>query len=367
MSIEAMKWAQKVAETGQLNTGQAFVLLLLGDHADEAWSCHPSQELLARRSAQTVRSVERHIARLRDLGLVDTESRYGDGRGRIGLRYYLREEALSDLVQDPETRMNTRPDNLSGKSETRMNTRPDNLSGKSETRMNTRPDNLSGKSETRMNTRPDNLSGKSETRMNTRPDNLSGESTHPTISADSPDNRDFADYKDRARTNPQEPSSVRPSVRQSGAVRAETTTDDGRRTDQVIDGGEAVGLVHRGVVLADLVQRVPAAADLGDGQLRSIVDVILARASGPVRKPTAFVARSLASEFEELVAVTRPRPVAVAHAPAASGQVRELRTGEPCQDPDVHVPAYGQAVLADCPHCRLERRAMPRALMEAVD
>ncbi|MFP5199226.1 helix-turn-helix domain-containing protein [Micrococcus luteus] len=93
MSIEAMKWAQKVAETGQLNTGQAFVLLLLGDHADEAWSCHPSQELLARRSAQTVRSVERHIARLRDLGLVDTESRYGDGRGRIGLRYYLREGA----------------------------------------------------------------------------------------------------------------------------------------------------------------------------------------------------------------------------------------------------------------------------------
>ena len=322
MSIEAMKWAQKVAETGQLNTGQAFVLLLLGDHADEAWSCHPSQELLARRSAQTVRSVERHIARLRDLGLVDTESRYGDGRGRIGLRYYLREEALNDLVQDAETRMNTRPDNLSGKS---------------------------------------------ETRMNTRPDNLSGESTHPTISADSPDNHDFADYKDRARTNPQEPSSVRPSVRQSGAVRAETTTDDGRRTDQAIDGGEAAGLVHRGVVLADLVQRVPAAADLGDGQLRSIVDVVLARASGPVRKPTAFVARSLASEFEELVAVTRPRPVAVAQAPAASGQVRELRTGEPCQDPDVHVPAYGQAVLADCPHCRLERRAMPRALVEAVD
>lgn len=307
MSIEAMKWAQKVAETGQLNTGQAFVLLLLGDHADEAWSCHPSQELLARRSAQTVRSVERHIARLRDLGLVDTESRYGDGRGRIGLRYYLREEALNDLVQDAETRMNTRPDNLSG------------------------------------------------------------ESTHPTISADSPDNHDFADYKDRARTNPQEPSSVRPSVRQSGAVRAETTTDDGRRTDQVIDGGEGVGLVHRGVVLADLVQRVPAAADLGDGQLRSIVDVVLARASGPVRKPTAFVARSLASEFEELVAVTRPRPVAVTQAPAASGQVRELRTGEPCQDPDVHIPAYGQAVLADCPHCRLERRAMPRALMEAVD
>ncbi|MGW3878552.1 helix-turn-helix domain-containing protein, partial [Micrococcus luteus] len=222
----------------------------------------------------------------------------------------------------------------------------------------------------RLTERPDRMKGAAHNpanRMDSRPDNLSPNSELGDNLTELGDNRDFADYKDRARTNPQEPSSVRPSVRQSGAVRAETTTDDGRRTDQAIDGGEGVGLVHRGVVLADLVQRVPAAADLGDGQLRSIVDVVLARASGPVRKPTAFVARSLASEFEELVAVTRPRPVAVAQTPAAPGQVRELRTGEPCQDPDVHVPAYGQAVLADCPHCRLERRAMLRALVEAVE
>ena len=325
MSIEAMKWAQKVAETGQLNTGQAFVLLLLGDHADESWSCFPSQELLARGTAQSVRSVQRQIDQLEQLGLISVKAVYGgSGReGRTGSRYQLHPEALEGIV--------------GGGADTRMSSRPDNLSPNPANRMDSRPDNLSPNSEL-----CDNLT-------------------------ELGDNRDFADYKDRARTNPQEPSSVRPSVRQSGAVRAETTTDDGRRTDQVIDGGEGVGLVHRGVVLADLVQRVPAAADLGDGQLRSIVDVVLARASGPVRKPTAFVARSLASEFEELVAVTRPRPVAVAQAPAASGQVRELRTGEPCQDPDVHVPAYGQAVLADCPHCRLERRAMPRALVEAVE
>ena len=310
MTIEAIIWARRVTETGVLKTGQAFVLMLLGDHADESWSCFPSQELLARGTAQSVRSVQRQIDQLEQLGLISVKAVYGgSGReGRTGSRYQLHPEALEGIV--------------GGGAETRMSSRPDNLSPNSEL--------------------GDNLT-------------------------ELGDNHDFADYKDRARTNPQEPSSVRPSVRQSGAVRAETTTDDGRRTDQVIDGGEGVGLVHRGVVLADLVQRVPAAADLGDGQLRSIVDVVLARASGPVRKPTAFVARSLASEFEELVAVTRPRPVAVTQAPAASGQVRELRTGEPCQDPDVHIPAYGQAVLADCPHCRLERRAMPRALMEAVD
>ena len=325
MTIEAIIWARRVTETGVLKTGQAFVLMLLGDHADESWSCFPSQELLARGTAQSVRSVQRQIDQLEQLGLISVKAVYGgSGReGRTGSRYQLHPEALEGIV--------------GGGADTRMSSRPDNLSPNSETRMDSRPDNLSPNSEL-----GDNLT-------------------------ELGDNHDFADYKDRARTNPQEPSSVRPSVRQSGAVRAETTTDDGRRTDQAIDGGEGVGLVHRGVVLADLVQRVPAAADLGDGQLRSIVDVVLARASGPVRKPTAFVARSLASEFEELVAVTRPRPVAVTQAPAASGQVRELRTGEPCQDPDVHIPAYGQAVLADCPHCRLERRAMPRALVEAVE
>ncbi|QAV28078.1 helix-turn-helix domain-containing protein [Micrococcus luteus] len=340
MTIEAIIWARRVTETGVLKTGQAFVLMLLGDHADESWSCFPSQELLARGTAQSVRSVQRQIDQLEQLGLISVKAVYGaSGReGRTGSRYQLHPEALEGIVgEGAETRMDSRPDNLSSNSANRMSSRPDNLSSNSANRMDSRPDNLSPNSEL-----GDNLT-------------------------ELGDNRDFADYKDRARTNPQEPSSVRPSVRQSGAVRAETTTDDGRRTDQAIDGGEGVGLVHRGVVLADLVQRVPAAADLGDGQLRSIVDVVLARASGPVRKPTAFVARSLASEFEELVAVTRPRPVAVAQGPAASGQVRELRTGEPCQDPDVHVPAYGQAVLADCPHCRLERRAMPRGLVEAVE
>ena len=152
MSIDAMRWAQQVTETGQLNTGQAFVLLLLGDHADERWSCWPSQELLARRSAQGLRTVERHIQRLKELGLVSTESVYGAGRGRVGLRYRLHEEALETLrVQagDPAIRMIPRPANLSGESGDREITRPANLAGKSETGEITRPANLAGESEAR--------------------------------------------------------------------------------------------------------------------------------------------------------------------------------------------------------------------------
>ncbi|MCV7726494.1 helix-turn-helix domain-containing protein [Micrococcus luteus] len=339
MTIEAIIWARRVTETGVLKTGQAFVLMLLGDHADEAWSCFPSQELLARGTAQSVRSVQRQLDHLEDVGLISVKAVYGgSGReGRTGSRYQLHPEALDQLVNpDREIGMVSRPDNLSPNSGNRMNTRPDNLSPNSGNRMNTRPDNLSSNSEL----------GDNQTELG--------------------DKWVSADYKDRARTNPQEPS-VRPSVRLSGAVRAETTTDDGP-TDQDSEVVQAEGpATHRGVVLADLVQRVPAAGQVEDAQLRSIVDVVLARASGPVRKPTAFVARSLASEFEELVAVTRPRAVtASVPASGSGGSVRVLRVGEPCQDPEVHVGAYGRSVLQDCPHCRLERRAMPRASVEAV-
>ena len=187
MTIEAIIWARRVTETGVLKTGQAFVLMLLGDHADESWSCFPSQELLARGTAQSVRSVQRQIDQLEQLGLISVKAVYGgSGReGRTGSRYQLHPEALEGIV--------------GGGGETRMSSRPDNLSPNSANRMDSRPDNLSPNSEL-----GDNLT-------------------------ELGDNRDFADYKDRARTNPQEPSSVRPSVRQSGAVRAETTTDDGRR------------------------------------------------------------------------------------------------------------------------------------------
>ena len=344
MSVEAMSWARRVAATGALNTGEAFVLLLLADHADEQWSCFPSQERLARDSAQTVRSVERHIKKLRELELVSSESMYGQGRGRIGMRYKLHEERLAALIEPVENRMITRPDNLSGKSENRMITRPDNLSGKS------------------------------ENRMITRPDNLSGESTHPTMTTDSPDNHDIRPYKDRARTNHQEPSVSLSSVRQSGAVRANELDGqtDGQTTGQESEGApvevsaspstapeHSEGVrEHRGVDLDLLCERVPAAAGLDEGQLRLIVQVVLARASGPVRNPVAFVAKSLASEFHELVAITAEH-VKPSVPASAGGQVHQFPAREPvpCTNPD-HA-AYGAAVLQDCPHCRVEAKVAP--------
>nr|WP_298985798.1 helix-turn-helix domain-containing protein [uncultured Micrococcus sp.] len=371
MSIDGMKWAMQVAETGRLNTGQAFVLLLLGDHADERWSCWPSQELLARRSAQGLRTVERHIQSLKELGLVSTESMYGSGRGRVGLRYRLHEEALEALkaeTADPVLRTITRPANLAGESQDREITRPANLAGESQDREITRPANLAGKSETGEITRPANLAGKSETGEITRPANLAGETTHPPLTTDSPANHDLMHIKDRARTNPQENhQSVRQSVNASERPDEATTTDGPTTTDEPV--------VHRGVDLSSLRSLVPSiqAWELPDAQVRRIVDVVLARASGAVQSPTRYVARAMASELGPLVQLTSERPplavVPTMASPAspglAVGAVREMVSGEPCESPDVHVANYGESVLRDCPHCRIERRAMPRVEAQA--
>ena len=146
-----------------------------------------------------------------------------------------------------------------------------------------------------------------------------------------------------------------------------TTTDGPTTTDEPV--------VHRGVDLSSLRSLVPSiqAWELPDAQVRRIVDVILARASGAVQSPTRYVARAMASELGPLVQLTSERPplavVPTMASPAspglAVGAAREMVSGEPCESPDVHVANYGESVLRDCPHCRIERRAMPR--VEAQD
>lgn len=118
---------------------------------------------------------------------------------------------------------------------------------------------------------------------------------------------------------------------------------------------------HRGVDLDALTERVPAAAELDEAQLRLIIQVVLARASGPVRNPLAFVATSMSREFHELVAITAQHvPVQAPPTPSAGGgQVRQFpaRQPVPCTNPD-HT-GYGADVLEDCPHCRIEAKSAP--------
>lgn len=86
MSIQAMTWVWGLEG---LDTSQTMVLLALADAAnDDGFACWPSQETLARKSRMSVRSVKRHIATLRDAGLIDVEMQ-SSTRGRMANLYRL--------------------------------------------------------------------------------------------------------------------------------------------------------------------------------------------------------------------------------------------------------------------------------------
>lgn len=72
MSISAMTWAWGLRDLGQAET---LVLLALADAADDDGLCWPSQAVVARKARISERSVRRHIAFLREAGLVDVETR----------------------------------------------------------------------------------------------------------------------------------------------------------------------------------------------------------------------------------------------------------------------------------------------------
>lgn len=77
MSIKATEWAYQQDIDG---AAAKFVLVALGDFADEAGTCFPGQDLLARRTGQSVESVRRHLRWLEEQGYLQRVRRF-DGRG----------------------------------------------------------------------------------------------------------------------------------------------------------------------------------------------------------------------------------------------------------------------------------------------
>lgn len=111
MSIQAMTWAWGLEA---LDTSQAMVLLALADAAnDDGFACWPSQETLARKSRMSVRSVKRHIATLRDAGLIDVETQ-SSTRGRRANLYRLHVGAEVDLSAVSRQRAKLAPSNSTG-------------------------------------------------------------------------------------------------------------------------------------------------------------------------------------------------------------------------------------------------------------
>ncbi|MBF6672428.1 helix-turn-helix domain-containing protein [Glutamicibacter sp. FBE19] len=85
MSIRALKWAfdQK------LPTIPKFVLVVLGDYADERHSCFPGQKHIAETVGSSESSVRRALKTLEDEGLIIRERRTRENGSRTSDRYVL--------------------------------------------------------------------------------------------------------------------------------------------------------------------------------------------------------------------------------------------------------------------------------------
>lgn len=99
MSVQAMSWALEQSVGGP---GPKTVLLVLANYADADGWCFPGQERIAEESEQGLRTVQRQVALLVKLGLIETETRGRQGGGRTSNRYRL-------LMDEPL------PANLAGK------------------------------------------------------------------------------------------------------------------------------------------------------------------------------------------------------------------------------------------------------------
>src|SRR5699024_4495589 len=133
------------------------------------WACWPSQKTLARETNQSLRTVNSQINRLKNLGLVQVEERRGKGGGRVGLIYYLVEDALDQLLEagrceGPEVATSQKavsedissPEVLNANITSRMNTRHANSAFGSENRENERHANIAFGQQDRNNTRQAN-------------------------------------------------------------------------------------------------------------------------------------------------------------------------------------------------------------------
>lgn len=115
MSNEALAWAWSQPIEGEAK----FLLVALADQSGakedlepHLHTCWPGQERLASMIGRSVRTVERYLKRLEDLGLIRRERRNTSDGWRTSDLYYLNLRASIGGAPDP---VESQPDNVSGR------------------------------------------------------------------------------------------------------------------------------------------------------------------------------------------------------------------------------------------------------------
>lgn len=352
MSIQAINWARQVGATGVLRAPEILVLWQLADMADEAWSCWPSQSSLARDTNQSLRTINVQIGRLKTLGLLRVESRHGPGGGRIGMRYYLQEEALVTLSEaaEEEATIETQASENNPNAETAH--RGNKRHAESAHRENERHAETAYRENERhaeIAYRANKRHAETAHRENERHADSAFRSPKRRIAYDLNADSRFGHYKERARINPHESSSssVEERAHQAPAPVERIDDDDDDR------------IFHRGVDLTALAEQLGVDTDDHDLAAR-VVNVVLDRATTVVKAPARYVARAVETDRAGLVAEARatltPSQPDTNQVSGASGPVTEpvVHTDAvPCTNPDHWGSGYN---LANCPACRGEAK-----------
>lgn len=327
MSNKAIDWALRVAETGVLKGGEAHLLLVLANYADnDYWSCYPRQEKLAKTTAQGKRTVARQIKRLEELGLVISESRYGEGRGRIGNEYYLVQDAHTEVTRNEK---NSRDADFVSKVVNRGKSQSARLAPESVNHTNTRDAKLASK----------------RLKCHSRHDSDANYDISPQLP-----------LKDHARTNHQINHQSSDTHRK---LKTEGTHDD--------------DLKYLGVEVQKLFKSFPELEGFVDEtSIKGWIDTVLGRARARVANPTAYVSGALETDFYGLALQHQHEP-APRHSQVASPEPFEVDSppkrptsqvprwedvpidAAPCVNPD-HWESLSPEQFSNCPQCRVERR-----------
>jgi DNA-binding transcriptional ArsR family regulator len=89
MSIEALKWALDIGEELDLDPVPRFILVALGNRADEEGYVYPSVRWIIKRTGYGERTVREHLKVMRERGLVSKESRHREDGGQTSNLYRL--------------------------------------------------------------------------------------------------------------------------------------------------------------------------------------------------------------------------------------------------------------------------------------
>lgn len=313
MSFEATNLARKMASCEQFKPGELHVMLLLADHANEEWMCWPSLELLAMDTCMGERTVRRHLRSLEEHGVLECFALYDSRSGhRTGNQFRLVEAEMDRLAAAGEQRRAQMKERMAQRRNAVRHSKAvavesgidADIDPSAKLADGTKPVNsspakladgeISPLTQSRI---PGNSSPAKSADGEEPPANLANPLAKLAKNTELP-------LKERARINHHHQSS---DARTGEPIATPVVDDDDDLTTKVdreqSKSSAPASKSYLGVDLGALHNMVPAQLQaLNVTQVRSVIDIVLSRATSKVASPLRYVAAACRQDPESLYA-----------------------------------------------------------------